>query len=77
MDGSASRAQYKTFRPGDRVTVRRVIKSGKSARVITPGMAGVVESMDQEVRVQFSGYPSVVWILYDGDLVAFNGEMPS
>lgn len=75
MGDMAGRAQYKTFQPGDRVTVRRVIKSGKSSRVITPGTLGVVESMDQEVRVHFAAFPNVIWIMYDGDLVAVGDQV--
>lgn len=66
----ADRAAYKTFRPGDQVTVRRVIKSGRwHPFFLAPGMVGVVESMGQCVRVRFPGDLPAVWYLYDGDLI--------
>ena len=65
-----NRALCKTFQPGDRVTVRRTIKSSRHrGKALTPGMVGVVDSMDQEVRVRFAEQPSTIWYLYDGDLV--------
>jgi hypothetical protein len=64
------RAACKTFRPGDRVTVRRVVKSGRLPEcVVRPGMIGTVERMGQRVEVTFPEYPRVLWTLYDGDLI--------
>jgi hypothetical protein len=69
---SADRASFKTFRPGDEVTVRRVVRSGKWRPCrLEPGMTGIVDRMDQRVRVRFPQscpFP-LVWVLYDGDLV--------
>jgi hypothetical protein len=65
----ADRAACKTFRPGDRVTVRRVIKSGKWAgRCLVPGMTGTVIRMGQQVWVSFPEHPNLLWRLHDGDL---------
>lgn len=73
-----SRDTCKTFQSGDRVTVRRVIKSSRHrGKALTPGMVGVVDSMDQEVRVRFPSQPSTIWYLYDGDLVAVSSDEPS
>jgi hypothetical protein len=64
------RAACKTFRPGDRVTVRRVVKSGKYPEYrLVPGMTGTVERMGQRVEVVFPEYPRALWMLYDGDLI--------
>jgi hypothetical protein len=72
------RAAYKTFKPGDRVTVRRIIKSEKwRPYFLAPGMVGVVESMDQIVRVRFPCDLPIAWCLYDGDLLAVSGDAPS
>jgi hypothetical protein len=59
------RENYKTFRPGDIVTPRRVVKSGRSCAVVRPGDEGRVIYMKQYVMVRFSPY---LWSVYDGDL---------
>ena len=65
----ADRAACKTFRPGDRVTVRRPVKSGKRPGAVLPGMTGVVDRMEQYVYVRFPEFPRTLWVLYDGDVI--------
>ena len=66
---TSDRAAFKTFRPGDLVTVRRAVKSGKRPGVVLPGMYGVVDRMEQCVYVRFPEFPNTLWVLYDGDLI--------
>lgn len=54
------------------MTVRRVVKSTRYQDVwISPGVVGVVVSMDQRVSVAFPESPAYagLWTLYDGDLI--------
>ena len=68
----ADRASYKTFCPGDQVTVRRVVKSSRyQDACLRPGMVGTVVAMEQRVLVDFGVQFSYggLWRLYDGDLI--------
>lgn len=72
---TTGRAAHRTFKPGDTVTVRRVVKSGKHTGCrLEPGAEGIVESMEQQVRVRFPQFPRTIWVLYDGDLVHVGKE---
>jgi hypothetical protein len=67
----ADRGVYKTFRAGDVVRPRKVIRSPRYAGVgLTPADTGIVVSMGQRVSVNFAGRGPVpgLWELYDGDL---------